>query len=76
MNLRRRLRIGSGFIVGRRDAAEPPDGTPEMAERQAKNLGRKLRLCSPEWIRANVTEERAESAGLVDEWRMKVRGYE
>ena len=58
--------------MGRRDAVEPPDGTVELAERQAKNLGRKLRLCSPEWIRANVTEARARSVGLGDLWRERV----
>jgi len=58
--------------MGRRAPLEPQAEVKVDLERARRNLGRKIRLCSPEWVRNNIAEDRAERVGLGDLWRERV----
>ena len=55
--------------MGRKSAPiEPEQPTVDHARRR-KDLARRMRLSTPEWVRETIPLERAEEYGLGDLWR-------
>lgn len=57
--------------MGKPERVENPEPATVL-DRRRRNLGRKIRLASPDEVRRLVTEAEAEAVGLGNEWRARV----
>lgn len=59
--------------MGRRDPIPQTNEIhPDLLARRRRSLARKIALMTPEMVRDTISEEKAVSLGVGNEWRKKV----